>query len=275
VETYKRLAVTNPDAFLPDLASSLNNLSNRESDVGHRAEALASITRAVESYERLASTNPEAFLPDLAMSLSNLSSCHSDMGHPEEALASITRVAEIYETLAVRLPAVFTSRLARTLGLQGAYLWLLGRSREAEEACSRSLDADPGNVAAHGALTMMQAAAGRMIEALGGLRALAAKDDNREERVSAVISVSVSLAAAGSARKALEIVTSSALGPYLEPLIVALRKLLGEDVSAPLEVEEIAEDLLRQIREASHETSASGAPVEPQVRMRSSHKRKE
>ena len=36
---YRRLAATNPAAYEPDLASSLNNLSNRLADAGRREEA--------------------------------------------------------------------------------------------------------------------------------------------------------------------------------------------------------------------------------------------
>ena len=37
------LAAARPDAFLPDLAASLNNQSSRPADLGRREEALAAI----------------------------------------------------------------------------------------------------------------------------------------------------------------------------------------------------------------------------------------
>jgi hypothetical protein len=43
-----------PATFLPDLASSLNNLSVRQSDTGDRTGALTSITEAVTHYRALA-----------------------------------------------------------------------------------------------------------------------------------------------------------------------------------------------------------------------------
>jgi hypothetical protein len=45
-EIRRRLAEAAPDAYLPDLASSLNNLAIRLSEVGRRAEALAPATEA-------------------------------------------------------------------------------------------------------------------------------------------------------------------------------------------------------------------------------------
>jgi len=58
----------NREAFLPDLAMSLNNQANRQSEMGKRAEALASIEEAVKHYRELVAANREAFLPDLALS---------------------------------------------------------------------------------------------------------------------------------------------------------------------------------------------------------------
>jgi tetratricopeptide (TPR) repeat protein len=51
VEFYRRLAADRPAAFNPDLAMSLNNLSNCLSDLGCREEeALQAIQEAVEFY---------------------------------------------------------------------------------------------------------------------------------------------------------------------------------------------------------------------------------
>ena len=69
----RQLAEARPDAFLPDLATSLNNLSDRLSDLGRREEALAAIEEAVAIRRQLAEARPDAFLPDLAMSLNNQS----------------------------------------------------------------------------------------------------------------------------------------------------------------------------------------------------------
>ena len=47
VAIYRQLAQARPDAFLADLATSLNNQSNRLADMGRRDEALAAIEEAV------------------------------------------------------------------------------------------------------------------------------------------------------------------------------------------------------------------------------------
>jgi tetratricopeptide (TPR) repeat protein len=88
VGLYRRLAARNADAFQPDLAMSLNNLSVDLSDLGQREDALAASHEAVELYRQLVARNGEAFQPDLATSLSNLGTRLSDLGRHEEALAA-------------------------------------------------------------------------------------------------------------------------------------------------------------------------------------------
>jgi tetratricopeptide (TPR) repeat protein len=85
VAAYRRLAEVTPDAFLPNLAHSLNNLSNRLSEVGRREEALAAVQEAVAAYRRLAEVTPDAFLPNLAMSLRVLAQILTDLDREEEA----------------------------------------------------------------------------------------------------------------------------------------------------------------------------------------------
>ena len=69
---YRQLAAARPDAFAPDLAASLNNLSFQLADLGRREDALAAIEEAVSLYRQLAAARPDAFAPDLAMALNNL-----------------------------------------------------------------------------------------------------------------------------------------------------------------------------------------------------------
>src|ERR1700724_3463926 len=66
VELRRELATSQPDAFRPDLAMSLNNLSNRLGELGRREEALAAIEQAGEVRRELASSRPDALRPDLA-----------------------------------------------------------------------------------------------------------------------------------------------------------------------------------------------------------------
>ena len=112
---YRELAKVEPDAYLPDLARSLNNLSNQLSDLGRRRAALAAIEEAVAIRRRLAQVAPDAFLPDLALALNNLSNQLSDVGQKEAALAAIEEAVERYRGLADTAPDAFVPDLARSL----------------------------------------------------------------------------------------------------------------------------------------------------------------
>ena len=104
-----------PDAFRPDLALSLNNLSVRLADLGRREDALAAIEEAVAICRELAAARPDAFRPDLASSLSNLSIRLADLGRREEALAAIEEAVAIRRELAAARPDAFRPDLASSL----------------------------------------------------------------------------------------------------------------------------------------------------------------
>ncbi len=107
VEIRRRLAERNPDAFLPDLATSLNNLGSDLSDVGRIEEALEATKEAAEIYRRLAEKNPDAFLPDLARSLGVLGWIFSAMERPEEAVRAFEEGLRILLPFYRRLPGAF------------------------------------------------------------------------------------------------------------------------------------------------------------------------
>ena len=72
VTAYRQLAYARPDAFLPDLAMSLNNQSLRLADLGRREQALVAIKEAVTIRRQLARARPQVHSERLAASLNNL-----------------------------------------------------------------------------------------------------------------------------------------------------------------------------------------------------------
>jgi len=66
VTIRRELAAARPDAFRPDLAMSLNNLS---ADLGRREDALAAIEEAVTIRRELAARWPDAYHHELEQSL--------------------------------------------------------------------------------------------------------------------------------------------------------------------------------------------------------------
>ena len=83
---YRQLAAARPDAFLPNLALSLNNQAVRLADLGRPEEALAAIEEAVAIRRQLAAARPGVFLPDLADSLTNNARALEALGRDTEAL---------------------------------------------------------------------------------------------------------------------------------------------------------------------------------------------
>ncbi|MFJ2854910.1 tetratricopeptide repeat protein [Streptomyces sp. NPDC087215] len=126
----RALAVANPDAYLPDLAGSLNNLSVRLGDVGRRAEGLAAVEEAVRHYRALAEVNPDAYLPDLAGSLNNLANRLGDVGRRAEGLTAIEEAVRIRRALAEVNPDAYLPALARSLNNLSARLGDVGRRAE-------------------------------------------------------------------------------------------------------------------------------------------------
>ncbi|MBB4752791.1 tetratricopeptide repeat protein [Actinoplanes lobatus] len=147
---YRRLAEANPDACLPDLAMSLNNLGNRLSELGLREQALARAEEATVIYRRLAEANPDACLPDLAMSLNNLGNRLSELGLREQALARAEEATVIYRRLAEANPDACLPDLAMSLNNLGNRLSELGlreqalaRAEEATVIYRRLAEANP------------------------------------------------------------------------------------------------------------------------------------
>ena len=139
VDHYRRLAEVAPDAFLPDLARSLNNLANQLSDVGQRRAALASIEEAVAIRRELAQVAPDAFVPDLALALNNLSNQLSDVGQREAALAAIEEAVDHYRRLAEVAPDAFLPDLARSLNNLATSLADVGRRTAALAAADEAV----------------------------------------------------------------------------------------------------------------------------------------
>ena len=131
VKIRRGLAEKNPGAFNPVLAMSLNNLSNRLSEVGDRESALEAVREAVKIRRGLAEKNPGAFNPVLAGSLNNLSGCLSEVGDRGGALEAIREAVEIYRGLAAGNPGAFEADLVRALNTLARILTETGEADEA------------------------------------------------------------------------------------------------------------------------------------------------
>ena len=83
--TRRRLAESNPDAYLPDVAGTLNNLAVLYRATQRMEKAEEAHDEALTTYRRLAESNPDAYLPDVAMTLNNLANFYSATQRMEKA----------------------------------------------------------------------------------------------------------------------------------------------------------------------------------------------
>ncbi|MFC8350988.1 tetratricopeptide repeat protein, partial [Streptomyces sp. NPDC057280] len=140
ITDLRRERATEEPTWLLDLASSLNNLSSRLSDLGRREEALEASTEAVAIRRELAAARSDAFQLNLAASLNNLSNRLSDLGRREEALEAITEAVDVYRQLTAARPDAFQPDLATSLNNLSIRLSDLGRREEALEAITEAVD---------------------------------------------------------------------------------------------------------------------------------------
>ena len=128
---HRALAESRPDAFLPDLAASFNNLAAILSELGQHEAARDSTEKAVALYRSLAKAHPEAFRPGLALSLNNLTAILSELRQHEAARVTAEETIDLYRSLAETRPEAFRPKLAVSLQNLAVKLGDLGRPEEA------------------------------------------------------------------------------------------------------------------------------------------------
>jgi tetratricopeptide (TPR) repeat protein len=113
LKTYRELAKTNPESYLPYVAGTLNNLGVLHRDQNGMNEARQAFEEALKTRRELAKTNPETYLPDVAKTLNNLrrsAPCPEPHGRGPPGLRG---GAAIYERFAKRNPDRFAGDVAR------------------------------------------------------------------------------------------------------------------------------------------------------------------
>ena len=166
------------DAFLPDLAMSLNTLANMQSAVGQRQEALKTAGEAVELCRELVEKNRDAFLRNLAAALNNLATMQREVGQRQEALGTAGEAVGLYRELVGKNRDAFLPDLAMSLNNLATMQSEVGQRQEAlktageavglyRELVGKNRDAFLPNLAASlNNLATMQSEVGQRQEAL-------------------------------------------------------------------------------------------------------------
>lgn len=262
VEIYTGLAATDRGEELPNLAIAFANLSHAQSHAGRHAEAATSALRAVENFGRLSEKDPQSYRPYLATASFNLARTLQDAGRGKEAIEPLHQATQVWRELCRARSEEHQSDLSRSLMLLGEMLTESGRFDEALSAYEEGINLDPSGVPFHTERGLLLASLERLDEAVSELAAVTSTTEDRESRIKGGVQLCGAIAASGRAQQALQTIQNSPMAPYLEPLIVALRKLIGEEVSPPVEIEEIADDLIEEILKASKTLGGSGNGVD-------------
>ncbi len=115
LELRSQLAQQNPAVYLPDMATTLNNLGNLDRLQNRPEEARQHYEEALKIHRQLAQQNLEPFPPDLAVTLNNLGSLEKDSMQLEEARQDFKSALEIYRQLALQHSDAYLPKVAETL----------------------------------------------------------------------------------------------------------------------------------------------------------------
>ena len=105
----------NPDAYLADLARTLNNLGNVDRLQNRIDDARRHCEAALQIYRKLAQKSPDTFLTYLAATLSNLGHLNRLQKRMDEARQNYEEALKIDRQLAGQSPAKFLPNIAMTL----------------------------------------------------------------------------------------------------------------------------------------------------------------
>ena len=115
LKIFRELAKENYRAYLPKVASALNNLANLHSTKDEFTQALEIYIEALEIRKELTKKNPRIFLPDVAQTLNNMANLYSRSNEFTQALEKYIEALEIWKELAKNNPKTFLPRIAGTL----------------------------------------------------------------------------------------------------------------------------------------------------------------
>ena len=133
LQALRELAKKNPEAYLPDVATSLNNLGVLLCDTNDLKKAQDCYKEALQIHRELAQQNPEAYLPKVATSLNNLGVLLHNTNDLKKAQDYQEEALQIRRKLAQQNPRAYLPDVAVTQqNLTILYLGL-GKKEDAEK----------------------------------------------------------------------------------------------------------------------------------------------
>jgi protein O-mannosyl-transferase len=142
VRLYRQLAQQNPDAYLPNLASTLGNLGNLARRQNRFDEASQHYSEALLDYRRLEGTNPEPHQVNIATTYNNLGDIYRLESRWDEADQNYEEALKIYRRLAQKNPNPHLLNVALTLNNLAGIERRQNRLEEASQRYEEALTVD-------------------------------------------------------------------------------------------------------------------------------------
>jgi hypothetical protein len=179
LDNYRKLAADNPSAYLPDLATTLNNLGILVAADSNRHQAAETLfTESLEIRRKLAADNPSVYLPHVATTLNNLGNLVKiDSKRRQEAETLYTEALAIRRKLAADNPSVYLPDVAGTLNNLGILVKADSNRRQKAETLYTEALAIRRKLAADNPSVYLPDVAGT----LNNLGILVAADSNRRQ----------------------------------------------------------------------------------------------
>jgi tetratricopeptide (TPR) repeat protein len=150
----------------------------------------------------------------------------------------------------------------RSWSIFGTILFNQEKIKEAKQALYEAIKLYKGGQEVsrlHGKLAVLLIAEGAFEEALQEACLALADEDFIRESPQMPIPSFVLFAGMGHAAEALAVLKSSPSKRYLEPLLVALQMIVGEEHNAPQEVVEVASDIVKQVEKLKPQAQSAPA----------------
>ena len=122
LQALRELAKQNPEAYKPNVATTLNNLGNLLSNTNNLKQAKDYYEEALQIRRELMGKNPEAYKPYVATTLNNLGNLLSNTNNPKQAKDYYEEALQIYRELMKKNPEAYKPYIAKTLNNLGNLL---------------------------------------------------------------------------------------------------------------------------------------------------------
>ena len=139
LQALRELAKKNPEAYKPDVATTLNNLGNLLRNTNDLKQAKDYYEEALQIRRELREKNPEAYKPNVATTLNNLGNLLSNTNNLKQAKDYYEEALQIRRELMEKNPEAYKPYVATTLNNLGNLLSNTNNPKQAKDYYEEAL----------------------------------------------------------------------------------------------------------------------------------------